>query len=396
MRQADPRPTVPRTDDLPVLSAALGDDVHRVAHALDRLADAVWRQRVKPQALADIRHDLQTPLEAAWDVVLDRAFPRRSTSHAQHRAHDALSLDGLHGAARVGKALAALDEEGREGAPVPGLAKVRKAYAELDAVARPYVWIAGLPVKPAKSGAGTSGAGTPEERGPPPASMRAQVQVREAMASAMAGLREGFVGELLKACERDAAVLETASAALRGLREAMAGVAQRDWPREARDAAAGHGAAVVRATHFGEALVKRDPYRSTTERHPDGAARARAFCEREADDAMRLCVERNVEKLAPVVEAMGVAGISLRSAEVGLEGVTTEFAVSFPEGGGFRYTNSIVHGETRQGTPYMQFPARFRDVVRPDGTRLKGPSEAAVREAFRRGAAEEAPSGPRM
>lgn len=397
MRQTDTRPTVPRTDDLPALSAVLGADVHRVAHALDRLADAVWRQRIKPQALADIRHDLQFPLESAWEAVLDGAFPRRATSHAQARAHDALSLDGLHGAARVGKALDALEEEGREGAPVPGLAKVRKAYAELDSVARPYAWISGRTGKPGKPGVVGSDIPVPAEPTLPPATMRAQAQVREAMASAMAGLREGFVGELLKACERDAAALEEASAGLRGLREAMGGAAQRDWPREARDAAAVHGMAIVRASRFGEALVARDPHRSTTERHPNGAARARGFCEREADDAMRLCVERNVEKLASVVESMGGAEIVLRSARIGLDGVTTEFSVAFPGRGGFRYTNSIVRGETREGTGYTQFPARFHDVVRPDGTRLRGPSEAAVRKAFVPGAVEdEATSGPRM
>lgn len=110
-------------------------------------------------------------------------------------------------------------------------------------------------------------------------------------------------------------------------------------------------------------------------------------------------VQRNaVEYATSVIDAFLNKQVGKYNAIIHAKGLSAEFSVngtvmlnairiSFPDGSSLRIQNSIVHNWSGQGTPYVQFPTTFHDVVLADGSRLKAPSEKKVKAAFTRTAA---------
>ncbi len=222
----------------------------------------------------------------------------------------------------------------------------------------------------------------------PPATMKAQAAVRAKMREVTDELRGAYVARVAEYVRGRAAAFEGACAKL-AKRVGEVRQAREDDRRAGRPTDFREPADVDRMRDFVNALrVEAEPlvgvdFRTyATRRHADGEARLATFARAETERVFRLWTERNVLKLAPILEAKGGAVIDVVSATASSQGVETEMSVRLPDGAHFGFSNGIVESVSSQGAWFLQFPARFHDAFRPDGTRIRGPSEARVKREY--------------
>lgn len=106
---------------------------------------------------------------------------------------------------------------------------------------------------------------------------------------------------------------------------------------------------------------------------------------KQAQDVRNKFVFKNLQKLAPLLEAKGDAlfesarelGDSVRMQQ--LEG---DFAFSFKDGSSFEIHNSIVFVVNQYDTRFYRFPLTFRSVLLPGGVPMPQPSEQRMHEVF--------------
>ena len=389
-------PSVPDMAGMPTLFGGLPPKAaSKVSEALDRLAAGVRAGGIQPSRYDELAHTLWSTVDRQWEYARLDARPDDLEKPAMARAYEALRLHGPADAASVRGRIAGAARPALRSGDAPAALDALDAMArEAEALALPLLWLRDRATKLAP--AAPKGAEPPPL---PPALGEAQEGVVRTMRQALEELREGFAGEIAKVCRAQSRVLEDHCGDLRDLRARVAATPKEERTDESRREATRLVEAIKAASWFARD-VRYDMSTYAVTRHPDGEDRILRFAEGQADEVLALCIARNAEKLAPLVAAMGETRFTLSQASVDMEGVRTDFRVAFAAGGGFRYTNSIVYATSNQGKPYVQYPARFHDVVRPDGTPLKGPSEAAVRRAFQgppeASDDEEAAPGPRM
>jgi len=118
---------------------------------------------------------------------------------------------------------------------------------------------------------------------------------------------------------------------------------------------------------------------SLTSIAPDVEARI----DRKANDYAAFTVAefavKMIKKLESIVESKG----NLTAIEVHGSGVLTNvLKFVFADGSSFQVFNDIVVACSNRGVVFNRFPTTFRDVVLPDGSRMKSPSEAKVKKTF--------------
>ncbi len=105
-----------------------------------------------------------------------------------------------------------------------------------------------------------------------------------------------------------------------------------------------------------------------------------------AKDAEAICqsyVEKNMVKLAPIIEGRGdFARMSVLGRDVNPGQMEGRLQLSFGDGASFEARTQAVFSYSQYGTPFMRYPLTFHDVRMPDGSLMEQPSEKKMNEMF--------------
>jgi hypothetical protein len=127
----------------------------------------------------------------------------------------------------------------------------------------------------------------------------------------------------------------------------------------------------------------------------DASARLDAAAISAAEQVRNLFLHKNLRKIAAIVDAKGddeVATATVLRNDVDLSGLEGTLRFTFHDGSAFTVRNAVVGVVNAQGTYFHRFPLTFHDVVLPDGTAMKSPSEERMNTVF---APTSPPSKPR-
>lgn len=393
-------PAIPDLDSMPALAAALERREPAFRKAMVAVAGYLTEGGIPNARYEDLRPTVMGGLAGAWKLqVRDRlvAFARSGDENLRlmhrdgtpqnvaYKVANAVDLSEFEGLPAIPRLVRKVAAERTAGHPEPVRRVVEDAeplLADLVKVAQAMDWLRQRRVKRAPPGSGPP---------PPPlpaATRAAQEAVRSQMRTTLDGLRKAFADYVVDRVGKQAEALEKECA------ELLALVASRREEAKARREAGdptfvGESNAIRQKRKLVSYLdglaryvVSWDPNTFETKRLKDGPARARAFAERETESVFGLWTERNVEKLAPIVEAKGSVSFEVLRARASYSGVETAMALTFPDNSRFAFSNSVEYAVSPLGTPFARFPARFHDVRNPDGTLVRGPSEAKVKAAF--------------
>jgi hypothetical protein len=105
-----------------------------------------------------------------------------------------------------------------------------------------------------------------------------------------------------------------------------------------------------------------------------------------AEDADMICrsfIEKNLVKLAPIVEGKGnYDGLKVLGRNVDPSQMEGRLRISFDDGSSFEARTQAVMSFSEYGTAFMRYPLTFHDVEMPDGSSMKRPSEKKMNEDF--------------
>ena len=107
--------------------------------------------------------------------------------------------------------------------------------------------------------------------------------------------------------------------------------------------------------------------------------------QRLADEMSQAFIERNLAKLASIVDRKGnFSGIEQLSRNLSPAGMQGTLRVQFEDGSTFTAQTSVVWSISVLGKPFTRYPVTFHDVMLPDGEQMRDPSEARMNEIFAR------------
>jgi hypothetical protein len=114
---------------------------------------------------------------------------------------------------------------------------------------------------------------------------------------------------------------------------------------------------------------------------------ASALVERYIEDVHRNIVEqyiaKNTAKLALILQKKGEPSKStLNRAQASRGAIESSLTLTFKDDSQFTMETSIVYKYSTTGKPFVQYPARFTNVVLADGTKMKTPSEEKMIKEF--------------
>lgn len=399
------KPEAPSLDRMPLLAAALDRKGDRFRKRLADMAGHLAAGFIPNARFEDLRPGIMDGLSDGWNAGVPEALDGIARPTIESQAHfedgtveraamvlrQELRLSSYEGLKAVDR-LAAKLEKAMAGTHPPAiaaaLAEGPARLAEIKAVADAMSWLRDRRMKRAPPGS------APPAPVLPPATLKAQAAVRAKMREVTDELRGAYVERVAEYVRGRAEAFEGACAKLAKRVEEVR-QAREDDRRAGRPMDFREPADVDRMRQFvhalrieAEPLVDLDFRTYATKRHPDGEARLAEFAKAETERVFGLWTNRNVSKLAPILEAKGGAEIVVESATASSQGVETEMSVRLPDGAHFGFSNGIVESVSSQGTWFLQFPARFHAAFRADGTRIRGPSEAVVKREY--GAAPDA------
>lgn len=104
---------------------------------------------------------------------------------------------------------------------------------------------------------------------------------------------------------------------------------------------------------------------------------------RYVDELRTFFVNRNLRKLAPIVDAMK-GGFDLRAAQthLSINGFASELVATASSKAAFRTRMQAVLSYSSKGKPFNRFPVTFHNVVLPTGEKMGQPSEKRMNEVF--------------
>ncbi|KVV07337.1 hypothetical protein [Burkholderia ubonensis] len=109
----------------------------------------------------------------------------------------------------------------------------------------------------------------------------------------------------------------------------------------------------------------------------------REIAEREAKDIRDAFVYKNLAKLASIVDAKkNLSAAEVLSYGIHLTSLRGSLRLTFEDGSNFDVQNSVVWSRSVHDKTFLRFPLTFHDVVMPDGTRMKQPSEEKMNTEF--------------
>jgi hypothetical protein len=116
------------------------------------------------------------------------------------------------------------------------------------------------------------------------------------------------------------------------------------------------------------------------------------IAQRSAKEAENICqryIEKNMSKLAPIIEERGdYAGMKILGRSVNPGAMTGHLCISFKDGARFDVRSQAVMSFSIYGTPFMRFPLTFHNVQLGDGSLISRPSEKKMNEEFTKGVDE--------
>jgi hypothetical protein len=133
-------------------------------------------------------------------------------------------------------------------------------------------------------------------------------------------------------------------------------------------------------------LESSGPYREETYKvRSDAEKTIHERAVQEADDIRDQFLYKNGGKLGAIVNMKDRAGVKLQGAEIlRVSGGVYEGDIrfTFSDGSSFTVRNQTVGKANAQGTFFYQFPTTFHDVVLPDGSLMREPSEERMQKVF--------------
>lgn len=113
-----------------------------------------------------------------------------------------------------------------------------------------------------------------------------------------------------------------------------------------------------------------------------------ARAEKDADDVIRFFIEKNLGKLASIIEAKGgFETAELVNDSISQGGLEGTIVVTFADSSRFVVSNAVVWHRNQYGTSYNRFPCTFHAVRLPNGEMMKQPSEKRMHDVFVKAAA---------
>ncbi len=139
-------------------------------------------------------------------------------------------------------------------------------------------------------------------------------------------------------------------------------------------------------TYFLSKVVDEDGNRVATLKS-DYPAILADIAHKDAEDIRDAFIAKNLRKIVSVVDAKGQDGVGLSDAivlgrSVSLTGFEGSFRVTFADGSGFQFTNSVVWSHSVHNLPFLRYPLRFHNVVLPGGAKMPRPSEERMNTVF--------------
>lgn len=119
---------------------------------------------------------------------------------------------------------------------------------------------------------------------------------------------------------------------------------------------------------------------------PNATALISARAQKDAETIRDSFINKNLKKIVSIIDekekvsAMTVCEVISRN--VVLEGLKGAFRISFADGSGFDFDNSVVWVTNGFGTTYTRFPLTFHDVKLPGGRKMGRPSEERMNTIF--------------
>lgn len=116
------------------------------------------------------------------------------------------------------------------------------------------------------------------------------------------------------------------------------------------------------------------------------------IAQRSAKEAENICqsyIEKNMSKLAPIIEERGdYEGMQIIGRDVNPGAMTGHLRISFKDGARFDVRSQAVMSFSIYGTPFMRFPLTFHNVQLGDGSLISRPSEKKMNAEFTKGVDE--------
>lgn len=137
-----------------------------------------------------------------------------------------------------------------------------------------------------------------------------------------------------------------------------------------------------------------DPERKITihRKRPDADEIMNEQAGRIADDMCAAFIERNLGKLASIIDAKAnFSGLDVIGRTVNPAGMHGRLRIRFEDGASFEARTSVVWSHSVLGKAFARFPITFHDVVTPDGLQVAKRSEQEMNEIFATTPAEETP-----
>ncbi|WP_334043684.1 hypothetical protein [Burkholderia ambifaria] len=116
---------------------------------------------------------------------------------------------------------------------------------------------------------------------------------------------------------------------------------------------------------------------------PNHEAILREIAEREAKDIRDTFVFKNLSKLASIVDAKdNLSSVEVLGYSIQLTSLRGNLRLTFEDGSNFDVQNSVVWSRSVNDKVFLRYPLTFHQVVMPDGTRMKQPSEEKMNTEF--------------
>ncbi|MBN3729511.1 hypothetical protein [Burkholderia sp. Tr-20390] len=140
------------------------------------------------------------------------------------------------------------------------------------------------------------------------------------------------------------------------------------------------------AFHIASKCLEAMPYGSKSGQPrllPNHEAILHDIAEREATDIRDKFVYKNLSKLASIVDAKdNLASVDVLGYEIQLTSLRGSLRLAFEDGSCFDVQNSVVWSRSVHDKVFLRFPLTFHQVVMPDGSKMKLPSEEKMNTEF--------------
>jgi hypothetical protein len=358
----DELPRLPSLDELPTLAAARSDrGTNSLSYGLRLLGDGLSAGTIANARYKDASFVLTRVLEDAWRASVMSKFPLWGRNKAADEAHRFYPYSPSF--LRMDKPRAEFAKmRDREKDPLTRSihdAAVR-FYDECIPLAKVILWAKAHAVKRAPPTA------PPPEEALPQATREGRRIIRDALTTTLETVRADYRAQLLF---RYIAIVEH-------LHAKRSEIDAKDAPN--------YGPQGLFFATFD--ALERDPVtrKASIRRRADWRRKTESFVDRSVQRTFDQFTQKNVEKLAAIIELKGNAVPQRQIIRATVKGsiLETRMKFLFSDGSSFEVMNQIVEQHSPLGRSYVRFPTTFHEVHLADGSKLEQPSESTMKTVF--------------